>query len=220
MTTQKDYFRDNLSPRERQKLREEREAQQKLDNRRLGLLIFQISWIMAFLSLVIVNWQLRFSYETWPPPGVQALGIWLPTLATGLLLIAAVLARRSRRHVAADEPFIGEWRTSIGLTAVFVLIMAVEWLRVDTGTQYSSVFRLMTGFHSLHAVAVGVFMVMIWQNARHAAQVDAGHREDDEDVTRYGSENYWSIEAASKMLDFVFIAWLIFYVVLYLWRSG
>ena len=219
MTTQRDYFGERLTPQERQRRREEREAQQTIDNRRLGLLVFQISWMMAFLALVMVNWQLRFSYQTWPPPGVRAMGVWLPTLATGLLLGAVVLARRARQRVERDETFRGHWLAAIGLMVVFVAIMAVEWARVQTGTQYSAVFRLMTGFHSLHAVVVGAFMINIWKNARHAAQVDSGQAEDDGAVVRYNSANFWSVEAASKLLDFVFIAWLIFYVVLYLWRS-
>ncbi len=225
MTQQaKDYFGDSLSPAEKAAKRREREARQALENKRLGLLVFQISWIMAFLALVMVNWQLRFSYETWPPPGVRAMGAALPTAATVLLLAAVVLARRGRRAVSADETnrFINAWTLSIGATVMFVLIMIVEWVRVQTGTQYSAVFRLMTGFHSLHAVAVGAFMVNILRNARHARQVeqagdDAG---EDEHVVRYNSENFWSVEAASKMLDFVFVAWLLFYVVLYWWRSG
>lgn len=220
MTSQpRDYFGDRLTPAEREAKRRAREERQQIENRRLGLLVFQVSWIMAFVSLIIVNWQLRFSYETWPPPGVQALGVMVPTVATLLLFVSVVLARRARRQVQADEAFTGGWLAAIGLAATFVLIMVYEWLRVDTGTQYSAVFRLMTGFHSLHAVAVGAFMVNIWRNARHARRVDAGKVEDDGRVVRYNSENFWSVEAASKMLDFVFIAWLLFYVVLYWWRT-
>lgn len=205
-TQQKDYFGENLTPAQRMAKRREREEKQALENKRLGLLVFQISWIMAFMALIMVNWQLRFQYETWPPPGVRAMGVGLPTLATLLLLGSVILARRSRKAIEANrlKLFTHQWRGALLLTAVFVGIMAVEWLRVETGTQYSAVFRLMTGFHSLHAVAVGVFMVMVLRNA--AQHIENSH--------------HWGIEAASKMMDFVFVAWLLFYVVLYWWRSG
>ncbi|MEM6281315.1 MAG: cytochrome c oxidase subunit 3 [Chloroflexota bacterium] len=222
MTEQtKDYFGDNLTSAERAERKRKREEQQALNNKRLGLLVFQISWIMAFMALVMVNWQLRFSYTSWPPPGVEAMGIWLPTLASGLLLAAVVLARRSRKSVQADAtgPFINMWTVAVALIGVFVGIMAVEWFRVQTGTQYSAVFRLMTGFHSLHAIAVGAYMVNILRNARHARAVDSGALEDDGTAVRYNSDNVWAVESASKMLDFVFIAWLLFYVVLYWWRG-
>jgi heme/copper-type cytochrome/quinol oxidase subunit 3 len=65
-----------------------------LKNKRLGMTIFQISWIMAFICLVIVNLQLRGSYTSWPPPGVEKLGIVLPTLATAGLGVSVFLARR------------------------------------------------------------------------------------------------------------------------------
>lgn len=218
----KDYFGENLTPAQRAAKRREREEKQALENKRLGLLVFQISWIMAFMALIMVNWQLRFQYETWPPPGVKAMGIWLPTIATALLLVSVVLARRSRQAISVDntQQFIQQWRISLALTVVFIVIMAVEWVRVETGTQYSAVFRLMTGFHSLHAIAVGGFMAVIWRNAVRAQQVARGNREDDGQIVRYGSDNFWSVEAAAKMMDFVFIAWLLFYVVLYWWRSG
>ena len=58
---------------QKQKLRDRRAAEMRLKNNRLGMNIFQISWIMAFVALVIVNWQLRFSYAQWPPAGVAPL---------------------------------------------------------------------------------------------------------------------------------------------------
>ena len=197
--------------------REALEAKRKLNNQRFGMLIFQIGWMMAFIALVVVNWQLRFQYESWPPPGVQALGITLPTLATLALLVSLLFARWTRRRVSQDKMtrFLSLWGAVIAFGGVFVTIMVYEWFRVDTGTQYSAVFRLMTTFHSLHALAVGVYMVNIYMTAR---RVQAGTA--DESVMRYGSENIWPIDAATRMWEFVFLAWLLFYVVLYWWRSA
>lgn len=205
----------DLSPEERQR---QRQAKQDLENKRLGLLIFQGSWMMAFVALIIVNWQLRFQYASWPPPGVEAMGVALPTLATILLFVSVVLARRAQQQVKTDQldAFIRNWWIVIGLGGGFVTIMAVEWFRVPTGTQYSAVFRLMTLFHSLHAVAVGAYMVNILRNARHAQQAEASTTET---VVRYDSSNFWPVEAASKLWDFVAIAWILFYIVLYWWRS-
>ena len=49
---------------EKPKLGGNREADIRLKNNRLGMTIFQISWIMIFFAMIIVNWQLRFSYAT------------------------------------------------------------------------------------------------------------------------------------------------------------
>jgi len=219
--TQPDYFGDNLTQAEREQRRAEREAQQSIDNRRLGVLIFQISWMMAFVALVMVNWQLRFSYESWPPPNVRAMGVLLPSVATLLLFCGVVAARRARRAVEEDQQttFRRLWWAVLLTGVVFVAIMAYEWWRVGVvdaaDTQYQAVFRLMTGFHMLHAVVVGGFIAYILNNARLAARYP-----DDDTLVRYGPGNSWAVEAAVKLWDFVFAAWLLFYVVLYWWRSG
>ncbi len=219
--TERDYFGDKLTAKEREAHQEAREAQQTLENRRLGVLIFQISWMMAFLALVMVNWQLRFQYTSWPPPNVQAMGVWLPTIATGLLLVGVITARRALRSAEADDMrgFVPLWGTALVTGIGFCLIMAYEWwavAQVDVdGTQYRSVFRLMTGFHLLHALTVIIFIGVILNQTRHAQQSP-----DDESLTHYGADNTWAIEATTKLWDFVFVAWLLFYVVLYWWRSS
>jgi hypothetical protein len=91
-----------------------REQEIALKNRRTGLNIFQISWIMVFICLVIVNWQLRFTSTTWPPPGVQPLEKALPTIATFSLLASAFLARRALMAINAPvydlRLFLVQWR--------------------------------------------------------------------------------------------------------------
>ncbi|MEO0564781.1 MAG: cytochrome c oxidase subunit 3 [Chloroflexota bacterium] len=218
MTQKPDYFGDNITPAERKARRQKREAEQEVNNRRLGILIFQISWIMAFVALVIVNWQLRFQYESWPPPNVEAMGVLLPTLATILLFGGVVAARRARRAAETEQTdrFINLWSVAVGTGGVFVIIMAYEWWHVGVvdveGTQYQSVFRLMTGFHMLHAVVVGAWMGNILNNAVQARQYP-------DELPQYGPNRIWPVEAAVHLWDFVFVAWLLFYVVLYWWRS-
>ncbi len=173
-----------------------------LKNKRSGMTVFQISWIMAFFCLIIVNWQLRYSYTQWPPPGVEKMGLALPTLATAALLASVFLARRGLKAVRQDkrETFLTLWGTVLVLGALFVVIMAYEWLIVPLGTQYGTVFRLMTGFHGFHALVIGIYMMTIYQNARKG---------------QYGQFDFWAVEAAVKLWYFVAFAWIMFYAVLY-----
>ena len=76
------------------KLSRPSEADLRLKNNRLGMTIFQISWIMVFLAMIIVNWQLRFSYSEWPPTGVAPFDPLLPTAATLALLLSSLLVKR------------------------------------------------------------------------------------------------------------------------------
>ena len=59
-----------------------RSERQALANKRTAVTVFQVSWIMVFVCLIVVNLQIRSSYPTWPPPGVDALDRILPTVAT------------------------------------------------------------------------------------------------------------------------------------------
>src|SRR3954452_22588086 len=105
-----------------------REELQNLRNLRTGVTIFQLSWIMVFVCLIMVNLQLRGNFVSWPPPGVAPLDPILPTVATIGLLLSAALAYRGLRAIQNDKPeaFKSQWRLAIGLGVVFIALMAFE----------------------------------------------------------------------------------------------
>lgn len=189
---QRDVAEQNLSRAELQDLR----------NKRSGLAIFQMSWILVFVCLIIVNWQLRWSQPSWPPPGIEPPPVVLPTVATIGILVSIWFVRRAVRAIKNDEQaaFLANWRIALVLGIVFVLIMGYEWFSIPYSGIYSDVFRLMTGFHAVHALAIAVFMGMIRRGAR------AG---------QYGPTNFWPVEGAAGLWYFVIFAWMLFYVVLY-----
>lgn len=198
----------------------QRQQEIALKNRRFGINVFQISWIMAFICLIVVNWQIRSNNATWPPAGVQPLDPILPTVATVGLLVSVVFARRALKAIEADDTrrFLVQWRGALVLGALFIAIMAFEWLTLPsvpqqvimltsetstTGsiTQYNTVFQVMAAFHGFHALVIGLYM--LWVMRRAAAGV-------------YTARDYWDVEAGAKLWYFVVIAWIMFYVVLYL----
>jgi cytochrome c oxidase subunit 3 len=178
-----------------------RQELQALRNRRAGLLIFQISWIMVFVCLIIVNLWMRGLSATWPPPGVQQLDFILPTVLTLLLIVSSFTARRGLRAIKADNHagFVQNWSVTLLLGAVFVVGMAFEWVNVPFSGQYSNVFRLMVGFHAVHAIAIAIYM---WRVYRQAGSYDA--------------LNFWPVEGGASLWYFVTVAWMLFYAVLYL----
>lgn len=178
-----------------------RDAELSLKNKRTGMFVFQVSWIMAFVCIVIVNWQLRFS-ATWRPPGTPEASPLIGIFATLALLVSAGLVWRAMQAIRADDTraFLVQWGGALGLAALFVLVMAYEWLTIQTGTQYAQVFRLMTGFHVIHALVIGLYMALVLRNGGRGA---------------YDAESYWAVEAGAKLWYFVLVAWLMFYVVIY-----
>lgn len=198
----------------------DREQEIALKNKRTGILIFQISWIMAFVCFAIVNFQLRFTATSWPPAGVEKLDPLLPSLATLGLLASVFTVRGAVNAIRRDNPhqMKGLLRLTLLLGVLFIGTMAYEWLSIKpvphelmtlangeevTGpiSQYNTVFRVMTAFHAVHALAIALFIGLhVLKRARHGA---------------YSSAEYWDVEAGAKLWYFVFVAWIIFYVVLY-----
>ncbi len=175
---------------------------QALRNKRTGLLIFQISWIMAFICLIFVNMQLRSQSEAWPPEGVEKLTPVLPTLMTVALIVSSFFARRAVKAIKADDvaAFLKNWRYVIGLGVAFVLVMGAEWLFVPVSGQYSNVFRLLVGFHGVHALAIGGYLWWVYRGGLAGT---------------YNRINFWPVEGGAGLWHFVTIAWVLFYIVLY-----
>lgn len=178
-----------------------RQELQDLRNKRTGVTIFQLSWILVFVCLIVVNLQIRGNFVSWPPPGVEPLDAVPPMLATVGLLVSAVLARGGLMAIRRDNSasFRRQWRGALALGAVFVLIMAFEWVTIPFSGQYSTVFRVMTAFHAVHALVIGLIMLRVYSG-----------------VAAYDSLHHWAVEASTKLWYFVVVAWLLFFTVLYL----
>lgn len=192
---------------EKQKISEQRAAAIRLKNNRLGMNIFQVSWIMAFVALIVVNWQLRFNYSQWPPAGVPPFDLVLPSVATLALLISsaqiALGLKALRRGIA--KAFLARWRLAIGLGALFMAIIVYEFLNVSDAamaTQYGNTFRLMAGFHFVHALAILAIMCRVYLGANQGRYLGGEH-------------DSWAVEGAAKLWYFVTFAWMLFYLVLY-----
>ncbi len=200
----------SLNAEEKRRLRAEREAAMRLKNNKLGITVFQISWIMVFVALIIVYWQLGFN-EGWRPTPEQKPGFLAPALATLALLVSTYFARSALSAIKANDvsTFQQRWLASIGLGFVFLAIMMQQFFAFVTvkiegltsASNYVSIYRLMIGYHALHALMIGLMMVQVYRFSR---------------VGRYHEKNTWTVEATVRLWYFVMVAWLMFYVVLYL----
>ncbi len=189
------------------KLSLDRDAELRLKNNRLGMNIFQASWIMVFFAMIVVNWQLRYSYAQWPPAGVTPFDPLLPSIATLALLLSSVLVRRGRQSLQADEVsgFLACWRLAMALGVAFMAIIIYEFATVSQAalaTQYGATMRLMTGFHFVHALAI--LAVMLWVYRAGLNDMRSGR-----------PYNSWAVEGTAKLWYFVSFAWILFYLVLY-----
>lgn len=173
-----------------------------LKNKRTGLALFQFTWILVFVCLMFVHWWIRSQSPSWPPEGVAKHGVLIPTIITLALIASSFTARRANRAVKANDrdTFLRNWRVTVALGALFVLVMAVEWLVIPVSGQYSNLFRVLVGFHGVHALVIGAFLVRVYRNGQAGA---------------YNARHFWPVEAATGLWYFVTVAWILFYVVLY-----
>ncbi len=179
-----------------------RQEQLQLRNRRTGLVVFQISWIMTFVCLIIVNFWIRGNSDTWPPAGV-AVEKLIPTLMTLVLVASSFFIRRGVRALKANDiaTFGTNWRYGLGLGGVFAVVMAIEFIAAPGSGQFLSIYRLMIGFHHLHALVIGYYLIRVYQNGKRGA---------------YSATDFWPVEGGTSLWDFVTVAWVLFYVVLYI----
>lgn len=173
-----------------------------LKNKRTGMTVFQLSWIMVFVCLLVVNWQIRGNFISWPPEGVARLDWLLPTLATVLLLVSGVTVRNALQRIEADESaaFFAQWRWTLLLGVVFFVLMLVEWVRVNDAGQYGALARVMIAYHAVHALVIGIYM---WNVEKRAQRGEVNARDS------------WAAEAGTKLWYFVIVAWIMFYAALY-----
>jgi len=173
-----------------------------LRNKRTLVTVFQISWIMVFVCLVIVCLQIRSTIQDLPTlTPVQ----FFPLLATAAILISGWTAHQGVQAVRTGErdTFLVQWRYTLVLGGAFLAVMmAIFFFNPYVGIpQYGAIFRVMIGYHAIHALVIGGWMLQVYRNAQAGA---------------YTPRDYWGVEAAAKLWYFVIIAWILFYVVLFL----
>ena len=196
-----------VNRQEKPKLGVDRDEAMRLKNNRLGMNIFQASWIMIFFAMIVVNWQLRFSYAQWPPAGVTPFEPLLPSVATLALMLSSIFVRRGRQSLRAARlgGFLMNWRAAMALGAAFMAMIIHEFMTVSEAalaTQYGVTMRLMTGFHFVHALAILAVMLKVYRSG--AAGLYSGNAYDS-----------WAVEGTAKLWYFVTFAWILFYLVLY-----
>lgn len=183
--------------------RTQRELEIALKNKRTAVTVFQLSWIMVFVCLSAVNLMIRGRFTVWPPEGVAQLDRILPTVATLALLASGWTAWRALKGIRTDDraSFFTFWQVTLVLGFVFLIVMLLQWVTAQIDNQYGAIFRVMVGYHALHALVVGYIMWRVLRNAQAGA---------------YTATDNFGIEGSTRLWYFVVAAWILFYVVLYL----
>jgi cytochrome c oxidase subunit 3 len=119
----------------------------------VGIVLFLASWAVLFAGLFFSYGLLRLKSAHWPPVGVPQLPLFLPGLATALLVSSSATLWASLKKNSR----VLYWLTIL-LGVVFLMMQSLTWvevwesgLQIDSGA-YGGVFYLMTTFHAVHIV--------------------------------------------------------------------
>ncbi|MHB1844246.1 MAG: cytochrome c oxidase subunit 3, partial [Deltaproteobacteria bacterium] len=128
----------------------------------IGMLVFLGSWAMLFAGLFFAYGAIREATHAWPPKGLPALPLALPTLNTFVLAGSSVLLQLGVVRLRRGLPAALLFSLAALLGALFLALQLAVWIGLwraglrPTGGPFPSVFYGLTVFHALH-VLVGLF---------------------------------------------------------------
>ncbi len=174
-----------------------------------GVLIFVVSELIMFVSLVLAFWFTRMNFPQWPPPGQPR----LPALLTGmntLILAASGIAMwvAYKRFVQDRHISFSRWLLVAAiLGTLFLTLQGAEWIRLMqhgltlSENVYGATFYIIIGFHGIHAFAALILIYHLLLSYKMA---------------RPRSLSYTRLLACQIFWYFVVIVWPPLYVVMYL----
>lgn len=165
-----------------------------------GYGIFLASQAVVFVTAIAVRFLMAYGHVG---PYSQGLG----AVITLIMVISALTARSARSSVKNGDLGGMASRVMSGAVlgiAAFALVV-IQWVTLRSSglpvtTPTLEVYFTITGFWLLYAL-IGIFLLV----AARARGLRVG----------YTPDNHWDLEAATYMWEFVAIAWVVSYVVLY-----
>ena len=178
-----------------------------LSSSALGMLMFIVTELMFFASLISAFSIISATAEVWPPADQPRLPVLasavnsLVLFASGFVLFRAYRSFKSEGHCEATQKLV---RMCMLLGCIFVAVQGFEWIRLldygltMTSSQYGSFFYLIIGMHAIHAIGAlgGLWRLFI--------------------KLRAGKLTRASFQAVLMFWFFVIGIWPVLYVLVYL----
>tara|TARA_R100001039_G_scaffold38191_2_gene38844 strand:+ start:481 stop:1113 length:633 start_codon:yes stop_codon:yes gene_type:complete len=168
----------------------------------VGLILIEMSVVAAF---VISYFYLVMVNPTWPPEGQPASELLWPTVSMVLLLVSCVTMYLAGKSVNRDRvtAFVIYTWASVALATV---VLVIRWLQFQTfdfswnDHVYGSLVWTISGFHFLHVVsaATGTSVVALLGMKKF-----------------FNSKQRIGVVVDTLYWNFVALAWIPFYLILY-----
>lgn len=168
---------------------------------KLGLWLFIASETFLFAAFISSRYILTGTGR--PEDLNQVLALAL----TIVLLLSSISAYLGEQAIAHDDLTAFKWSLSITIVLGlgFMVGVGFEWKEAleffPPSTTFGSAFFMLVGLHAFHVITGLIGLAFALNMGRKG---------------RYGSKNYWFVEATVKYWHFVDLAWVVIYPTLYL----
>ncbi len=184
----------------------------RVDQHKLGMLLFIASEAVFFALLIFAYVYYRGAWLHRPGPGAHVLDVGVTAIFTVLLLASSVtvwLAEHSLRH-GRRGPMRAWLLVTIVLGAVFLAGQGYEYQQlIAEGVTISSglfgtTFFTLTGFHGLHVFGGLIMLVILFGLALTGGRTFRGHHSA-------------ALESVSLYWHFVDVVWIAVFSIVYVW---
>ncbi len=169
----------------------------------VGLILIELSVVSAFCMSYV---YLRMMNNEWPPSGVELPDIVLPSWSLALMLISCVTMYLSGKSLDKNkvEHFVVYTFTSVALAATVLFIRWQQFSHFELAWNehvYGSLMWTINGFHFTHIVSavIGTFVIGLFGL-----------------VGFFNKKRQIGVVVDTLYWNFVAIAWIPFYIVLYI----
>lgn len=172
---------------------------QRLRLNRVGFWLFIVSEVFLFSGILVARITLLGGTR---PELDQVVGL----IITAILLVSSFFVNFAEVAIAHNDRrmFLFGLGMAIILGLIFTGGVAYEWSIAHEGPDESMAFGMfffMTGIHAFHVITGILFLMVVFYNGLK------GH---------YDAERHFGVEASALYWHFVDVAWVFFYVSLYL----
>lgn len=140
-----------------------------VSNARLAVVLIIVGESMLFAGLIGMYLVFRLSTETWPPPELPQLPVFVTALNTFVLFASVVPMHRALQALRRDDVVRATRLAAVTglLGLLFLTVQGFEWVRlVQHGLtlqkgQYGGSFYVLIGCHALHVLVAVLWVVAV-----------------------------------------------------------
>ena len=183
-------------------------ARQAQATNHVGMILALVSFSMMFAGLFYSYGLLRIRSVAWPPPGIPAPPLLIPSIITVLMFASSVALEHGRKALGMGriQAFQRLTMAAVILGSMFIGLQSQVWVQMwEAGLTlvvgpYASLFYFLTLFHALHVLAGLGILVRLYVVVPRTESLVAGRS---------------AAQMAAMFWHFVGAVWLVIFSLVY-----